>query len=232
MERVATFLWQTPPPTSVDEELALFDDGSAHLVVRRPRTPSAAIGTYTGRPDDASFGALSTAGPGAITFQLLSPPAGAEEARLLEVADRVAAEARHTALAVAEFFVRPLPSDDPGILPTSLMVLASGTEPVQLELNPGALAVHFAESGQPVAWRELAEPATGFMTPDAEGLGGLRSAAVVDPGRYGAILLTTASCPGATTVVLQVAGWLRNALPDHPMPEPFEVRTAAAELGG
>lgn len=230
MERIATFLWQTPPPTSVDEELALFDDGSAHLVVRRPRSPSAAIGTYVGRPDDADRAALRAAGPGAVTFQLLSTPVSAADAALMEVADRVAAGARQTALAVAEFFVRSLPSGDPGVLPTSLMVLASGTQAVELELNPRALAVHFSESGQPVAWRELAEPTTGFMTPDAVGLGGLRSAARVEPGQYGAILFTPASCPGATSVVLQVGGWLRNALPDHPMPEPFEVRTAAAEL--
>lgn len=229
MERVATFLWQTPPPTAVDEELALFDDGSAHLVVRRPRSASAAIGTYVGHPEEADVRALSAAAPGPVTFQLLSPPA---DATLLEVADRVAAGARLTPLAVAEFHVRPLPSAEPGVLPTSLMVVGSGTEAVQFELDPRALAVHFAESGQPVAWRELAEPETGFMTPDVEGLGGLRSPAVVEPGKYGAILFTTAACPGATSLVAQVGGWLRNALPDHPMPEPFEVRTAATELTG
>jgi len=232
VERVATFVWRTPPPTSVDEEMAVFDDGSARLVVRRPRLPSAAVGTYLGHPGDEDLRALSAAGPGPVTFDLRRAPDSTAEAQLLEVANRVADVARQTALAVAEFYARPLPSEDPSVLPTSLMVVASGTQPVEFELDPRMLAIHFAQAGQPVAWRELPEPAMGFMTPDAEGLGGLRSAAEVDPGRYGAILFTVESHPGATSVDIQVGGWLRNALPDHPMPEPFEVRTSEAEIQG
>lgn len=232
MARVASFAWRTPPPTGVDEELAVFDDGSAQLVVRRPRALSAAIGTYEGRADPADVAVLAAAGPGPVVFELLSPPEGDEGARLLEVADRVAAAVRQAPLAVAEFFARPVPSADPGLLSTALQVLASGSRAVEFELDPQALSLHLVQDGQTVAWRELAEPAIGFMTPDAEGLGGLRSAARVEPGRYGAILFTTQAAPGTTSVLLQVRGWLRNALPDDPMPEPFEVRTAAVDLGG
>ena len=37
MERLSTVRWHSPPPTSVDEELALYDDGTAWLTVRRSR---------------------------------------------------------------------------------------------------------------------------------------------------------------------------------------------------
>lgn len=232
MARVASFAWRTPPPTSVDEELVVFDDGSAQLVVRRPRSPSAAIGTWESRPDAAELRSLAAAGPGPVVFELLSPPVGDEAAKLMELADRVAATARLTPLAVAEFFARPMPSGDPALFPTALQVLASGTQAVEFELDPRVLAIHFEQSGHTVAWRPLPEPAVGFMTPDAEGLGGLRSAARVEPGRYGAILFTTEPVAGATSVLLQVGGWLRNALPDEPMPAPFEVRTAAVDLAG
>lgn len=232
MPRVASFAWRTPPPTGVDEELAVFDDGSAQLVVRRPRVRSAAIGTYGGQADAADIAVLAAAGPGPVVFELLAAPVDDESARVLDVADRVAAAVRQTPLAVAEFFARPMPSADPGLLSAALQVLAAGSRPVEFELDPGALSLHLIQDGQPVAWRELGEPATGFMTADAEGLGGLRSAARVEPGRYGAILFTTQTAPGATAVLLQVRGWLRNALPDDPMPEPFEVRTAAVDLGG
>ena len=37
MPEVARIRWQSPPPTSVDEELVVYDDGAAFLVVRSAR---------------------------------------------------------------------------------------------------------------------------------------------------------------------------------------------------
>ena len=103
---LATFEWHTPPPTSVDEELALYDDGSAVLVVRQPRRPTATVGSYVAHPgaDDARL--LAAAGPGPVVFDLLAPATdAATEATggLMAAADRVAADSLATPRAVVTF---------------------------------------------------------------------------------------------------------------------------------
>src|ERR1700690_2316457 len=105
VRRLATFAWRTPAPTSVDEELAIFDDGSAWLVVRGPRTALPAIGTYRCKPAQADHQALGSAGPGTPQFDLLKPPAAGAEAKLRVIADRVATAARREPDAVATFSV-------------------------------------------------------------------------------------------------------------------------------
>ena len=90
MARLATFLWQTPAPTSVDEELALYDDGSVYLVVRRPLHGGPSVGTYKAAPGKGAFDELAATGPGPIQFDLLHTPAPAVLAlmtRAREVAD-------------------------------------------------------------------------------------------------------------------------------------------------
>ncbi|HET7487329.1 MAG TPA: hypothetical protein VFJ85_05325 [Acidimicrobiales bacterium] len=227
MERVATFLWRTPPPTSVDEELALFDEGTALLVVRHGRQAAPSIGTWRAGPEGDDLATLLAAGPGPVVFDLLAPPA---DDALLRAADRVAASARDTPLAVAGFFGQALPAAGGPDRPAVLQVLASGTEAVGFELDPGSLQAHYLDGGRTLSWQPLPPPEIGFMTPEAEGLGGLRSPAEVSPGRYGAVRLALAPPPGATSFVIRLGGWLRRALPDHPMPEPFEVRTDPADL--
>lgn len=224
--RLATVVWRTAPPTSVDEELAVFDDGTALLVVRRGRHRSAAVGTYECRPTPEDLAALEATGPKEVEFDLRALP---EDAALMAIADRVAELARQTPLAVAEFFVRALPSSG-GLLSLSLLVSGAGTNAVEFELNPQSSAVHFFAGEGEVSWQEFPALATGFVTPEAEGLGGLGRAGRVEPGRYGAIALEVPPDPGATSVVIQVGGWLRGTPPDRPMPEPFEARTAPAEL--
>ena len=80
MKRVATVEWHSPPPTSVDERLAIFDDGSAWLVVRRPRALSGPIGSFVTRPVDADVQLLTAAGPGPVVLELLSRPGDAASA--------------------------------------------------------------------------------------------------------------------------------------------------------
>jgi hypothetical protein len=222
MERVATFAWQTPPPSSVDESLVLYDDGRAWLVVRRPRSRGAAIGSYVAQPAKDDLAALAGAGPGPITFELLH--ADPTLTGLMSVADRVAADARDLPMAVATFYGQSLGAAG-GRLRMSLAVVAAGERAVQFDLDPAACAVHFSREGEALAWYELPPPETGFITEDAEGLGGLGRRAIVPPGEWGAISLLVPAPPGPADVSVQVAGWLYEALPDEPTPARFEVRT-------
>ena len=230
MKRVAAFHWRTPPPTSVDEELVLFDGGTARLLVLRPRAGESAVGAGACHPVDDDAAILAAAGPGPTEFDLLAPPTDAAAARLMAVADRVADAARATPLAVATFHARPLAPVADGRLAMSLLVVASGTAAVEFELDVAASAVHFSSAGQPVGWHDLPELPVGFVTRDAEGLGGVRRRARVDPGAFGAIAFDVAAPPGASAVALQVAGWLHEGLPDEPEPRRFEVRTAEAPI--
>jgi hypothetical protein len=71
---------------------------------------------------------------------------------------------------------------------------------------------------------------TGFVTASAEGVGGLGARARM---RAGAPAGTTFEIPvvaGATSIAIEVAGTLSDALPDEPMPSPFGVRTDEAPI--
>ena len=69
----------------------------------------------------------------------------------------------------------------------ALGVIGRGTQPVEFELEVDECAVHFLAAGAPVSWVPLPHLPMGFMTPDAEGLGGVRGRAEVPPGVLGAI---------------------------------------------
>lgn len=228
MQRVAAFRWGTPPPTSVDEELVLFDDGTARLLVLRPRAGGSAVGAYTCHPVDDDAAALASAGPGPTEFDLLAPPTDPGTKRLMTVADRTVVAARAAPFAVATFHAKPLAAVADGRLAMSLLVVASGTAAVEFELDVPASAAHFSSAGQPVGWHDLPELPTGFVTRDAEGLGGVRRRARINPGAFGAIAFEVTAPIGASTVAVQVAGWLHDGLPDAPEPRRFEVRTAEA----
>jgi hypothetical protein len=232
MARSATFEWHTPPPTSVDEVLALYDDGSAVLVLRRPRREGAAIGSYVAHPaaDDARL--LAAAGPGPVVFDLLAPPPDAAAA-LMAAADRVAKDGLATPRAVVTFHAHAAGPASGGTLGATLLAVAGGTVPVEFELDPRSSSVQFFDTGgQPLSWHDLPELPTGFMTSDAEGLGGVLRPAVVKPGAYGAIAFDTKPPAGAASVSILVAGWISDAFPDATDPERFQVRTAAAPIPG
>ncbi len=227
MRRLATFRWQTPAPTSVDEELVLFDDGTTWLVVRGPRREDATIGSYRSRPADADARQLKAAGDGPHSFDLRAPtdPARAD---LLALAERVAEGCRASPRAVVTFHAH-LPAAEPdGTAGITLLAVAGGVDPVEFELDPGPSSIHYLDrNGQPMSWQELPTPQTGFVTPDAEGLGGLHRAAVIRPGAYGAMTFASVRPAGAASAAILVAGWLRDAFPDAPNPERFLVRTAS-----
>ncbi len=221
MERMATVRWVSPPPTSVDEELAVYDDGSAWLVIRAPRDGGPAIGTWSAAVDEAAAEAAAQLGD--VVVDLLNPePAPA-------VAERLRAAALEQPVAVARFY-----ADASGLPSVSLAVVGDGTRAVQFELAADALALHLDRDGATVAWSEAPPPVTGFITPDADGLGGLRTRAVVEPGAFGVVLLDATSLPAAAgdTIAVEVRGQLAEGLPDAPRPASFRVRTGPAAVIG
>ncbi len=230
MNRLSTFEWHSPPPTSVDERLAIYDDGSAWLVVRRPRALVGTIGSYVATPSDDDLRALTSPGRGPVVFDLLGQPRDVAAADLLAIANRVAEAARAKPRAIATFYAGPLAAVAAGRLSMSLLVVGGGTKAVQFELEPSKCTVHFSHGGQPIAWFAMPELASGFVTPDAEGLGGLRRRAKVKPGAYGATAFDIPAPGNATAVSIEVSGWLAEALPDERSPAPFAVRTEDAPI--
>lgn len=226
--RLADISWRTPPPTSVDEQLVLYDEGLACLVVRGPRDAGPAIGTYACRPGEADARELAASGPGPRVISLTAHEQPMES--LFPVLDRVRELATETPEAIAIFHGRAVGRQDDGSFTLALLAVAAGTRPVEFELDPERCNVHFLAGDQAINWRPLPELQTGFINADAKGLGGLSRPAVIAPAAYGAISFAIETPEGADTLSIQVAGWLRAALPDEATPEPFEVRTEPAPL--
>jgi hypothetical protein len=220
MDRVATVRWKTPAPTSIDEELALYDDGSAWLVVRRARSDRAAVGAYRTTASAEERRALEGTD---LTVDLLHPPA---DGGAVTAADAIAGRARSAPHAVARFHARAVP----GAATLALAVVGEGEEPVAFELEPGGTTVHFLAGGDELSWQEFPALDAGFITPDAVGLGGVHGRATVAPGQFGVVTLAVDVPADADAAALQVAGWLADALPDAPQPERFEARTDPSPL--
>jgi len=227
--RRATIRWQSPAPTAIDEELALYEDGAALLVVRGPHDLGPTIGTFRCNPEAADLRVLSDAGPEPVELNLLVPPPDADAAEMEAAAQRIAATGGEHPDATATFFGRADAANDE-MVSVTLLVVGAGLRPVQVQLDPESSSVQFPHSGQPVGWAELPQLPIGFVTPLAADLGGLGRRAVVAPGVYGAIAFEIPAPLAASSVTFQVAGWLTEALPDDPGPHPFLARTAAAPL--
>jgi len=230
MKRVATFEWHSPPPTSVDECLAIYDDGSAWLVVRRPRALAGAIGSFVTNPSADDVKVLTSAGSGPVVFDVVTPPREPAAAALMEIAGRTSSAALSTPRAIATFYAGPLAAIAGGKLSMALLVVGGGKKAVQFELEPSKCTVHFSSGAQPITWVPMPELGSGFVTPDAEGLGGLRMRAKVKPRAYGATAFDISAPGNATTVSIEVVGWLVESLPDDRSPRPFAVRTEEAAI--
>jgi hypothetical protein len=215
MERMVTVRWESPPPTSVDEELAAYDDGTVWLVVRGSRDGAATIGTWSTTPTKKDHAALVAAGDTVVD---LRRPGGAGE-----IAEQLRATALADPVATALFVAARGPGRS-----VTLAAIGGGTRPVQFELQPDSLTVHVEVDGATRAWFEVPPPVTGFVTPDAVGLGGLARRAEIPPGTVGAILLDLEGLEvdPAAKVAVALTGWLAEGLPDQEMPQPFRVRTA------
>ena len=55
--RIADVSWRSRFPPGIDEQLVVYDDGTAWLVARHGRENAAAIGSYASRPVDADLSA-------------------------------------------------------------------------------------------------------------------------------------------------------------------------------
>jgi hypothetical protein len=216
MRRLATVHWQSPPPTSVDEELAAYDDGSVWLVVRSSRDGTPTIGTWSTVPTAEDHAALVAVGD--VVVDLLHAQA------VPEVAERLRTAALAGPVATAQFLAARGVGES-----VTLAAMGGGTRPVEFELDPGSLTVHVEKDGAELAWFEPSPPATGFITPSAEGLGGLGRRAVIAPGAAGALVLEVPQLAQADGdgVAVSASGWLAEGLPDEPMPARFRVRTSA-----
>ena len=231
--RLATFEWHTPPPTSVDEVLAIYDHDEAVLAVRRSRSESATVGGYATHVSADDERILAAAGPGRHMFDLLSPPTDDTTLGLMAAADRVASGARTTPRATVAFYAHSPDRDGSGAVGVTLLALGAGTQAVEFRVDPAGSSVHFfAADGQPVSWQALPALPTGFVTPNATGLGGVGRMAMIAPGVYGAIAFVATPPPGAARVAVLVAGWLSNVFPDESEPARFEVRTALVAIAG
>lgn len=214
------FRWRTPPPTAVDERLTVAADGTADLLVLAPRSDPSAIGWFRASVPAPEAALLAAADDIDIDPRVLPPP---DLADLVAAAEGAAAAARATPVAVVRFTA--VVASGP-----ALAAFASGTQALAFELDVAASAVVFEDAtGQALAWHPLPDLATGFMSADAEGLGGVRRAAEVRPGSFGAIALPLPVLAGATSLRIDVVGWL-PAAPHEVTPMRFHARTDAAPV--
>jgi hypothetical protein len=228
-QRLATYLWRSPAPTAVDEVLVV-EEGQARLVVRRPRRVTSTIGSFVGRPTDEDRAILVAAGPGPFTFELWPPITDPDALELLAVADRVAETCLATPRATVTFSAGVVDIAPDGTIDIVLLATAVGRDPVVFDLRPDASVVHLSGPDGPITWLPMPQPATGFVTAQAIGVGGLGTPAHLEPGPPVGTTLRVPAVAGATTLAVEVAGTLSEALPDEPMPEPFAVRTPEAAI--
>jgi len=225
MATVVSVRWRTPPPGSINERLIVDDDGHAWLEVLRPRSPGEAVGTYEGAVEKAEIRELTAAGSDVALDVVVQDP---RLAAVAVMADRVAQRLLASPLAVAQFFARPVGAVPPLPATLAIGVLGVGSQPVEFELDLAECAVYFSPGEAPVSWIPLPELSNGFMTPDAEGLGGVRQRATVPPGVVGAISVPLVVPDDANELSVRViGGWF---LPGESIPEEFEARTAPQPL--
>lgn len=217
MAEVARIRWTSPPPTAVDEELVVYDDSTVHLVVRGARDRSPVIGTY-GTSAGAADLAVLTGQDREVDLR------HAQTDEVLVAAERLAAAARELPLASATFHAAALPDGT-----VALQVVGGGTAAADFQLDRTSVLVYLERDGTDVSWHEMEPLQTGFMSPDAIGLGGVGRPAEIGPGAYGTIALSGPPVTGPGEVSVEVAGTLHDALRERNV-GPFRVRTAAATL--
>lgn len=235
--RLAEFAWRSPPPSSVDERLVLTDD-AAWLLVVAPVRDDGAVGVFRAEVPPEERAVLAAAGPGPHVFDVLAPAGGSPggssggpsgDADLRAAAQRVAELAHGQPVAVAQFGAAGIIRA--GAAPiVSLTVTGVGAESVSFHLDPGRITVQFAADDQALDWQPAPAPGMGFMTPDADLLGGVGLGANVAPDDFGAIALGVAPPPTATRVSVSLTGTLHANFAGSHEDAPFRVRTPWAPV--
>jgi hypothetical protein len=217
---IARIHWQSPSPTSVDEELVVYDDATALLVVRTSRDGAPVIGTWTATVAPEDLAVLEGEWREVDLRHPVPDP-------VVAIADQVAADARETPVATAAFHTGVVPGGG-----VALLAVGGGTAPAEFELDVDSVVVHLEDGGTEVAWHRMERLETGFVSPEPEGLGGVGRPAEIAPGAYGAIALAGPPLDRAGAAAIEVAGYLRDGLPEYPSYQRFTVRTAPVPLQG
>jgi hypothetical protein len=162
-------------------------------------------------------------------FDAWHPPDDPDEQVLREVADRVAGQALRTPRAVVGFETRVTDVAADGSVGVALVATAVGSSSIAFGLDPAASGVILAVDGSS---RRVAmpRPDTGFVTADATAVGGRGSDALLDRGVTAALTFRVVEAEGASTVALEVAGSLSEAMPDELPSAAFVVRTPEAPI--
>ena len=221
MAETARIRWQSPPPTSVHEELVVYDDGAAYLVVRVARDRSPVIGTWRTSVDSADLAVLAGQ---VLTVDLRHPVLD----QVVSAAERAAGRAREAPVATATFYASVLPDGE-----VALLAVGGGTGPAGFQLDPDSVVVHLEDGdGNEVGWQPMQRLEAGFVSPEPLGLGGVGRPAEIPPGAFGAIALSGPPIERGQGVAaaVEVTGRLHDALPEQPSDEHFRVRTAAVAL--
>ena len=149
-------------------------------------------------------------------------------AAVWDAADRVVQRLLASPLAVAQFFARSVGAVPPLPETLALGVLGGGSQPAEFELDLAECVVHFSCSGKAISSTPLPELSDGFMTSEAEGLGGVRQRATIGPGIVGTVCVPLVVPEGANELSVQVIGtWF---FPDERRAEDFEARTECQKL--
>jgi hypothetical protein len=233
MERRTAIVWHTTPPIVIDEQMVLYDEIAVLGVLavfeddttdQHPRI--ATVGSY-----EAALSDIAPVPPEFAAGDYEIDPYNSDDSPMLSDLAKRAQLLRvellaHPAAIVTFSAFSSGPGPD-GALGLALVAVGAGTRAVQFELDPTTCTVHFFDSSSlPVSWHDLPELATGFVTPDAEGLGGVGRRAIIEPGSYGAIAFASFAPPEAVTVSIRVGGWIDMVFPDRTEPLRFQAHTA------
>lgn len=221
-----TVRWSTPS-AAVDERLLVGPTGETRLLALAPLHDAALIGEFRGEVSPDELGALAATGP-----QVWIDPTHTEDAEVGAVgalAAQVADRCRTSPLAAGLFVLRSTGPAVDGVRPLALGVVGRGERACQFLLELQRCRVRFVAHGSQVGEVPLPPLATGFMTSDADGLGGVRRTAVVPPGVLGAIALDLPVPAAATHAEAVLVGSWYPAEADQTTapPERFTARAVA-----
>lgn len=217
MTEIARIHWSSPQPTAVDEELVLYDDAEAILVVRGSRDGAPVIGTFAATVEPSTLAILRDQ---RREVDVRHPQSDA----VLSAAEGVAAQARSQPVSTATFHAAAVGG---GIV--ALQAVGGGTAPAEFELDPASVVVFVEVDGQDQTWHPMDRLATGFVSPEPVGLGGVGRPAEIGPGAYGTISLPGPPVTGPGSVSIRVAGTLHDDARERTLGS-FQVRSAAVPL--
>lgn len=220
-----TVHWSTPTG-AVDERLTVTSTGEARLLVLAPQSDGAQVGEFSGRAGPQEYAALAALG----ARWSIDPAHGStnpEAALATEIADRC----RSGPVSAASFVLHAGAAEG-SRRQLTLGVIGRGQQACRFVLDLDRCRIRFVSDGEVVAEQPLSPLAAGFMTGDAEGLGGVRQIATVPPGTLGAIVLEV-SVPGGATHLesVLVGSWYAGDADQTAPPERFTAH-AVAELSG